>query len=86
MDSGVPSNETFWRDLGPYRSYNGGSTVDSTKLEYRCGTIYAGCCSFFSFGLELEDGQVPTCWLLLQIGGSGCDPRIRNPKNTVGIY
>ena len=43
------------------------STVGSDKLEYGCRRIYAG--SPFVFGLGLEDGHVPTLWLLLY--GSG---------------
>ena len=38
-------------------------TVDSKKLEHGCGMIHAGFLSFF--GLGLEDGHVPTFWLLL---------------------
>ena len=37
--------------------------VDSKMLEHGCRVIYAGFPSFF--GLGLEDGHVPTFWLLL---------------------
>ena len=43
--------------------YGVGNTVDSQKLEHGCRMIYAGVPSFF--GLGLEDGHVPTFWLLL---------------------
>ena len=36
--------------------------VDSTKLEHGCRMMYDGWPAFF--GLSLEDGQVPTFWLL----------------------
>ena len=39
--------------------------VDSRKLEHACRVLYAGCPSFF--GVGLEDGHVPTFWLLLQV-------------------
>ena len=39
------------------------TTVDSKKLEHRCRVICAGSASFF--GWRLEDGHVPTFWLLL---------------------
>ena len=39
--------------------------VDSSKLGHGCRMIYAVLYSAF-VGLELEDGRVPTFWLLLQ--------------------
>ena len=39
------------------------NTVDSNKLEHACKVIYAGFPSFF--GLGLEDGHLPTFWILL---------------------
>ena len=38
-------------------------TAQSQKLEHATRIIYAGIPSFF--GLGLEDGHVPTLWLLL---------------------
>ena len=38
-------------------------TVDSKELEHGCRLIYAGIPSFFVLGLE--DGHVPTFWLLV---------------------
>ena len=38
-------------------------TVDSNTLEHGCRMMYAGFASLF--GLGLEDGHVPTFWLLL---------------------
>ena len=43
--------------------------VYSQKLEHGCRMIHAGRPSFF--GLGLEDGPVPTFWLLLQSLGKG---------------
>ena len=40
------------------------NTVESKKLEYGFGVIYASFPSFFALGSE--DGQIPTFWLLLQ--------------------
>ena len=40
--------------------------LDSKKSEHGCKVIYAGCPS--SFGLGLEDGQIPTFWLRLHMG------------------
>ena len=40
-----------------------GLTVDSKKLEHARRVIYAGFPSLL--GLGLEDGHVPTFWLLL---------------------
>ena len=39
--------------------------IDSKKLEHGCWMIHAGLPS--SFGLGLEDGHVPTFWLLLYL-------------------
>ena len=39
------------------------TTVDSNKLEHGCRIVHTGVPSFFGFGLE--DGHVPTFWLLL---------------------
>ena len=38
------------------------NTLDSKKLEHGCGTISAGFPSFL--GVGLEEGHVPTLWLL----------------------
>ena len=39
------------------------NTVGSKKLKHGCSRIYAGIPSFYSLGLE--EGRVPTFWLLL---------------------
>ena len=43
----------------------GPCTVDSNKTEQGCRMIFAGFAS--SFGLGIEEGQVPTFWLLLEV-------------------
>ena len=43
----------------------GPCTVDSNKTEQGCRMILAGFAS--SFGLRMEEGQVPTFWLLLEV-------------------
>ena len=43
-------------------------TVDSKKLEHGRRMFYTGFASFF--GLGLDDGHVPTFWLLLYVQGT----------------
>ena len=49
------------------------STVDSRKFQYGSGTLYTGCPSLFK-ALDMEDGHIPTFWLLLQ-----CRKLIKKP-------
>ena len=67
--SAAPSTEGAWTfqaksktlQTVAQRSF---ATVDSTKLEYRPGTMSAGF-SLLSSVVGSQDGHVPTSWLLL---------------------
>ena len=66
---GVAWHGMAWRGMVWYGMvwygivWYGMTTVDSNKLEHGCRLIYAGIPSLF--GLGLQDGHVPTFWLLL---------------------